>query len=83
MTCYRGGAGASGQSSARASDPLLRVDRDEDLWLLPARQGGAHHPGDRGQDKEMRQHASTTQQQQTLGLIDRCYIYPKYEKHKV
>ena len=67
LKCYRGGVGAPGQPPARAADPLLRVDRDEDLWLLPARQGGAHHPRHRGQDKEMREHASTTQEQQILG----------------
>ena len=68
LTCYRGGAGAPGQPATSAADSLLRVDCDEDLWLLPARQGGAHHPRDRGQDKEMREHASsTTQEQQMLG----------------
>lgn len=54
--CYRGGAGAPGQPATSAADSLLRVDCDEDLWLLPARQGGAHHLRDRGQDKEMREH---------------------------
>ena len=52
MTCCRGGAGAPGQPPARPAHPLLRVDGHEDLRLLAPRQGGAHHPRDRGQEEQ-------------------------------
>ena len=35
---YRRGAGASGQSTSKSNNPVLRVDRDEDLWIFSSGQ---------------------------------------------